>query len=71
MSRFERTEDIDNAASRHVFEIEAFLRSKGWRHTSHTPAHLWLWERNINGRMILVERDTAVKMQAYLDKVTA
>lgn len=71
MPRFQTAEDIDAASRRHGFEIDAFLRSKGWRHTSHTPAHLWLWERNLNGRLLLVERDTAVKMQEYLDRVIA
>lgn len=25
------------------FAIDAFLRSKGWTHTSSTPGCLWLW----------------------------
>lgn len=33
------------------FDLEelryAFLRGRGWNHTSHTPGCLWLWEKDI------------------------
>ncbi len=27
------------------FEVDSFLRSKGWEHTSQTPGCLWLWTK--------------------------
>jgi len=47
--------------------IDAFLRSKGWKHTSSTPGCIWLWEREIGGRLMLVDRATALSAQAEIE----
>lgn len=49
------------------YEIDAFLRSKGWNHTSSTPGCLWMWEREIDGRRVLVDKEHALSMQAHFD----
>lgn len=67
------TEDIRSVADvRHAretleFAVNAFLRSAGWKSTSHTPGCFWLWEREIDGRRVLVDKDTALGIQESLD----
>jgi hypothetical protein len=47
--------------------VDAFLRGAGWHHTSSTPGCVWLWEREIDGRRILVNEATALHMQQELE----
>lgn len=49
------------------FEEEAFLRARGWKHTCSTPGSYWLWEREYEGRVLLVERSTALSMEAWFE----
>lgn len=49
------------------FRIDAFLRSRGWGHTSSTPGSLWLWTKLIKGHEYFVPRDTAMHMEATLE----
>jgi hypothetical protein len=49
------------------FKVEAYLREKGWKHTSDTPGSYWMWEREIGGRVYLVERATALRIQSHHD----
>ena len=63
-----RTIDEINAARDEVeFGIAAFLRAKGWRHTSSTPGCFWLWEKTIDGRTFLTDRTHALGIQEALD----
>lgn len=58
-----RREQLDEQAA-------AYLRSKGWKHTSSTPGCYWMWEREIGGRTLLVELATAVRIQSHQDAET-
>jgi hypothetical protein len=29
------------------FRVDAFLRTRGWKHSSSNPAHIWLWEKTL------------------------
>lgn len=49
------------------YDVDAFLRSKGWKHTSSTPGSFWMWEREINGRVLLVDKDHALAIQGYIE----
>ena len=51
----------------HGFRIDAFLRSRGWGHTSSTPGSLWLWTKRIAGKTYYVDRASAMRMEASLD----
>ena len=43
------------------------LRKHGWRHTSLTPAHAWLWSRKLpDGRTILTDLNTALAIESSL-----
>lgn len=43
------------------FRVDAFLRTRGWKHSSSNPAHIWLWEKAMaDGRVVLVDKDTAL-----------
>lgn len=47
----------------------AYLRTNGWRHTSSTPDCTWLWEKDWNGKKIMVPLNHAIAMQrAWLDR---
>lgn len=68
--RFMAVHDIERAQQALDFAVEAWLRDKGWKHTSTTPGCFWLWERKLDdGRTVLVERAMAVKMQDELTPV--
>lgn len=54
------TIDLEVATSR-------YLEANGWEHSSSNPAHIWLWEKEVNGRTITVSEDVAVRMQQNLD----
>lgn len=43
-----------------------YLEQQGWKHTCNTPGSVWLWERQMDGRMLLVDMSTAIDMAAYL-----
>lgn len=56
------------------FQVEEYLRGKGWKHTSSTgPGCYWMWLRQMPaevateavpaGSLILVDFETAVRMQ--------
>lgn len=49
------------------FRIDAFLRIRGWRHTSSTPGCLWLWCKTIHGFEYRVPRETAMAMEQTLE----
>jgi len=46
------------------FRIEAFLRSRGWKHTSSTPGSYWLWHKTIDGVPLYVDRDHALGIES-------
>ena len=53
--------DANNAAA----EVEAaYLRQHGWDYTSTLPgcASLWLWRKEIDGRIVAVNRATAIEI---------
>ncbi len=61
-------EDIDLEIEQLNFKKDAWLRKKGWNHTSGTPGCLWLWKKEIPSHgVVLVNRDSAIWMQNWLD----
>jgi hypothetical protein len=46
--------------------IDAYLRKAGWDYTSNTPGCVWLWTRTIGDRVLLVNRETALRIQENL-----
>lgn len=57
-------EDADIQREHLGFRIAAYLREKGWKHTSSTPGCFWLWEKTLaDGRVVLVNQDMAIGMQ--------
>lgn len=54
--------DISWARELLEFDVDAFLRSRGWTHTSDTPGSIWLWTKEIDGKTFLVDKDTAIYM---------
>ena len=46
------------------FAVDAFLRSRGWHHSSNNPACIWLWERVLpDGRHILLSKEAALQFE--------
>jgi hypothetical protein len=43
--------------------IDAFLRGRGWKYTSETPGSYLLWQREVNGKTILVDRSMAMSLE--------
>jgi hypothetical protein len=51
------------------YRIAAYLRKKGWKHTSSTPGSIWLWEKKLDDdRTVLVDTKAAIHMQEYLEQ---
>ena len=36
--------------------VAAALRLAGWRHTSQTPCSIWMWQKEIDGRLYSVSQ---------------
>jgi hypothetical protein len=52
------------------FAKDAFLRKRGWTHSSSHPGSLWLWSKTINGVAYHgVSRSTALHMEDWADGV--
>ena len=49
------------------YRVDAFLRRAGWEHTSSTPGSYWMWQREINGQKLLVDKEHALSIQAHLE----
>jgi hypothetical protein len=45
------------------FRVDAFLHSRGWRHTSSTPGSYWLWHKTIDGVPLYVDRKHAMGIE--------
>ena len=43
-----------------------WLRRNGWKSTSSTPGCIWLWEKEWQGKTLLVEQKFAVTLQAHM-----
>ena len=57
--------DIRFLQQRVATATKALLRKHGWRHTSLTPAHQWLWSKKLpGGRTILTDLNTALAIEA-------
>lgn len=83
MAKYKNVMEIDAAREELTYATEAYLRAKGWKHTSSTPGCFWLWERELtivtHGRpgteferterkvTALMSLDTAVSVQRHLD----
>lgn len=43
--------------------IDEYLMNNGWRRTCRNPLFLVLWEKEINGKLVMVSKDIAFPMQ--------
>jgi hypothetical protein len=50
-----------------AFHVHDFLRRRGWLYTSSTPGSLWLWEKVVDGRTLLVMTETALSIEELSD----
>ena len=44
--------------------VDAFLRKRGWNHTSSTPGSYWLWNKVIDGKSLYVDQGHALSIEA-------
>ncbi len=73
MKKFDYQDEMTELHNR----AEAYLRERGWRYTSSTPACYWLWVREMPehaatkdvpaGTLILTDREMALAMQDRID----
>lgn len=47
---------------------EAYLRTKGWEHTSATVGCYWMWFKTIDGRHYGCSADDAFRIQDAIDR---
>ena len=49
------------------FRVDAFLRSRGWTHSSSTPGSFWTWSKTIDGRTYYVGHAWALGIESSLE----
>lgn len=78
---FKSVADVHWEREKFDYDVDAFLRSRGWEHTSETPGSLWLWVKTVEwkryGRAgepaktvserIMTGRKTALAIEGYLE----
>mgnify|MGYP001596777083 CR=1 FL=1 len=47
---------------------EAYLRAKGWEHTSSTVGCYWMWFKTVEGRQYGCSTDDAFRIQDVIDR---
>ena len=48
--------------------VEKALRAAGWKHTSQTPCSIWMWQKEIDGRLYCVSQSDAAMIQERADR---
>lgn len=62
---------VHEAAEALQNEKHKYLRKRGWQYTCDNPASTWLWQKPLpDGRIVVVDTDTAVGMQARADSIS-
>lgn len=52
-----------------AFDVTAnALRRAGWNYTSQTPCSVWMWQKEIGGKLFSVSQETAAEIQEKLDR---
>ncbi len=64
---FKSVAEIKAEVERLDFAMDAHLRSSGWKTTCKTPGSYWMWEKEVEGRHYLVDRDTAIRIQNIVE----
>ena len=59
---------IEGAQEALKWRVEAYLRAKGWEHTSATVDCCWRWFKKIKGRYYGCGTDEAFKIQDAIDR---
>lgn len=62
------THDVIEDAKRKAAELaDEYLRAAGWKATSETPDCYWMWQKEWKGRVLLVNTETALRIQAAIE----
>ena len=49
------------------FKIDELLRRAGWKSVTDTPGCYWMWEREIDGRRFVVDKEMALTLQRQIE----
>jgi hypothetical protein len=44
----------------------SYLNETGWKLTCDNPAHRWMWEKTINGKVLVMNQEDAVDLEDYI-----
>lgn len=50
------------------YRTEAYLRARGWEHTSQTVGCYWMWFKTVNGKHYGCSTDDAFRIQDNIDR---
>lgn len=50
-------------------EMQKYLRRTGWEYTCSTPGSYWMWEKELDGRVLLVGEPTAFRIQGVIEEL--
>lgn len=60
-------EDIETHYNELAQLRSKYLRLRGWQFTCQTVGSLWLWQKEINGKIYLMSENHAYSLQKELD----
>ena len=63
----DKTRHIDEAREQLQARINRFLRARGWTYTCDTPGSHWLWLKEYEGKVILVDQAYALSIERAID----
>lgn len=61
------TGHVDALREHLEYEIDRFLRGRGWERKIVKTGGFWMWHRLIDGKMFVVNKDTALRIEGSLE----
>jgi hypothetical protein len=60
-------DEIDQLQDKIDEKTNSYLEQNGWKNSCGNPMHIWLWEKEIDGKQFTLPRSLAREMQERLD----
>ncbi len=54
---------LSRAQNNHETALAKLLEDCGWVYSCDTPGSRWMWSKEIDGRTLVVDRDTAIEIE--------
>lgn len=64
----DKIDDINYEVEQLDFKRQELLRKTGWKLTCDVPGSLWLWEKAVRGRVLMVNQSSALAIETWLQE---